>query len=100
MRLAIRLGGTLCWAPAGAEGEFALQSAAELRAASARYPAERVLGELVNEFAAHSPDFAVGWRDHDVRPIATLRKYLRHPELAGSTWTARPCCCPAPTCGW
>ncbi|MFI1198619.1 hypothetical protein ACH4VR_03955 [Streptomyces sp. NPDC020883] len=34
-----------------------------------------------NECAAHSPDFAAGWRDHNVRPIATLRKYLRHPEL-------------------
>ncbi|MGV4925879.1 hypothetical protein [Streptomyces sp. BHT-5-2] len=34
-----------------------------------------------NEFAAHSPDFTAGWRDHNVRPIATLRKYLRHPEL-------------------
>lgn len=81
VRLSIRLGGTLCSAPAGAEGEFARQSAAELRAAGARYPAERVLGELANEFAAHSPDFAAGWRDHDVRPVPTLRKHLRHPEL-------------------
>ncbi|MBL1118416.1 helix-turn-helix domain-containing protein [Streptomyces sp. 110] len=81
VRLSIRLGGTLCSAPAGAEGEFARQSAAQLRTASARYPANRVLGELVNEFAAHSPDFAAGWRDHDVRPIPTLRKHLRHPEL-------------------
>ncbi|MCT2593006.1 helix-turn-helix transcriptional regulator [Streptomyces sp. N2-109] len=81
VRLSIRLGGTLCSAPAGAEGEFARQSAAQLRAASARYPAERVLGELVNEFAAHSPDFATGWRNHEVRPIPTLRKHLRHPEL-------------------
>ncbi|RSN54603.1 transcriptional regulator [Amycolatopsis sp. WAC 04182] len=81
VRLAIRLGGTLCWAPAGAEGEFARQLAAQLRAASVRYPADRVLGELVNELAAHSPEFAAGWRDHDVRPIPTLRKHLRHPEL-------------------
>ncbi|WP_243981557.1 helix-turn-helix transcriptional regulator [Streptomyces sp. NEAU-YJ-81] len=81
VRLAIRLGGTFCWAPAGAEGEFARQFAAQMRAASVRYPADRVLGELVNELAAHSPEFAAGWRDHDVRPIPTLRKYLRHPEL-------------------
>ncbi|WP_153031037.1 helix-turn-helix transcriptional regulator [Amycolatopsis sp. YIM 10] len=81
VRLAIRLGGTSCWAAAGAEGEFARQFAARLRVTSARYPADRVLGELVNELAAHSPDFAAGWRDHDVRPVPTLRKHLHHPEL-------------------
>ncbi|RBQ15914.1 transcriptional regulator [Spongiactinospora rosea] len=81
VRLSIRLGGTFCSAPAGAEGGFARQAAAQLRAAGARYPAERVLGELVNEFAAHSPEFAASWRDHDVRPVPTLRKRLHHPEL-------------------
>ncbi len=81
VRLSIRLGGTVCSAPAGAEGEFARQSAAQLRAARARHPSDRVLGELVNAFAAHSPDFAAGWRDHDVRPVPTLRKHLRHPTL-------------------
>lgn len=80
VRLSLRQGGTLCSAPAGAEGEFARQSAAELRVASARYPGDRVLGELVNEFAAHNPDFAASWANHNVRPIATLRKYLHHPE--------------------
>jgi transcriptional regulator with XRE-family HTH domain len=80
IRLAIRLSGTLCSAPAGADDEFARQSAAQLRAAGAHGPADRFLGELVNEFAAHSPAFAAGWRDHDVRPIPTLRKRLRHPE--------------------
>ncbi|UJW29425.1 helix-turn-helix transcriptional regulator [Saccharothrix sp. AJ9571] len=81
VRLAIRLGGTFCGAPAAEEGEFARQFAAQLRAASVRHPTDRVLGELVNELAAHSPEFAAGWRDHDVRPVPTLRKHLRHPEL-------------------
>lgn len=81
VRLSIRLCDVICSAPAGAEGEFARQIAAQLRATSVRYPTDRALGELVNEFAAHSPDFAAGWRDHDVRPITTLRKYLRHAEL-------------------
>ncbi|MEV4469369.1 MULTISPECIES: helix-turn-helix transcriptional regulator [Nonomuraea] len=81
VRLSIRLDGTLCSAADGAQGEYARQAAAQLRTASARYPAERVLGELVNEFAAHSPDFAAGWRNHEVRPIPTLRKHLHHPEL-------------------
>ncbi|BCL30966.1 transcriptional regulator [Streptomyces aurantiacus] len=81
VRLAIRLNGTLCSAPAGGDDEFARQSAAQLRAAAVHGPADRFLGELVNEFAAHSAAFAAGWRDHDVRPIPTLRKHLRHPEL-------------------
>lgn len=81
VRLAIRHGGTFCRAPAGEERAFARQFAAQLRATSARHPADRVLGELINELAAHSPEFATGWRDHDVRPVPALRKYLRHPEL-------------------
>jgi transcriptional regulator with XRE-family HTH domain len=81
MRLSLRLGDTLCSAPAGTEGEFVRQSAAQLRAAGARYPADRGLGELVNELAAHSPDFVASWRDHDVRPVPTLRKHLHHPQL-------------------
>lgn len=81
VRLAVRLGGTLCSAPAGAEGDFARQSAAHLRAADARHPANRALGELVNEYAAQDPDFAAGWRSHDVRPRPSLRKRLRHPGL-------------------
>ncbi len=81
VRLAIRLGGTLCSAPVGAEGDFARQSAAHLRTAGARHPADRALGELVNEYAAHSPDFVAGWRSHDVHLRPTLRKRLHHPEL-------------------
>ncbi|MEU0145067.1 helix-turn-helix transcriptional regulator [Streptomyces sp. NPDC006288] len=81
VRLAIRLGGTLCSAPAGAEGDFARQSAIHLRAAGARRPADRALGELVDEYASHDPDFAAGWRSHDVRPLPSLRKRLLHPGL-------------------
>ncbi|GAA1936502.1 helix-turn-helix transcriptional regulator [Streptomyces durmitorensis] len=81
VRLAIRLGGTFCRAPAGEEREFARQFAAQLRAAAARYPDDRSLPELINELAAHSPEFLAGWRDHDVRPVPMLRKFLRHPEL-------------------
>ncbi|WCN05201.1 MmyB family transcriptional regulator [Streptomyces sp. M92] len=81
VRLAIRLAGTPCSAPVGAEGHFARQSAAHLRAAGARHPADRALGELVNEYAAHDPDFVAGWRSHDVHPRSTLRKRLHHPPL-------------------
>lgn len=81
VRLSIRLGGTVCGAPDGAGTEFARQAAAELRTATARHPARPALGELVNEFAAHDPDFAASWREHDVRPRPVLRKLVRHPEL-------------------
>jgi transcriptional regulator with XRE-family HTH domain len=81
VRLSVRLGGTLCSAPVGEEDGFARQAAADLRATSARRPADRALGELVNEFAAHSPEFAAAWRSHDVRPRPVLRKHLHHPEL-------------------
>ena len=81
MRLSLRMGNTLCSEPSGAEGDFVRQSVAELRTAGARHPADRVLGELVNELAADSPAFAAGWRDHDVRPVPTLRKHLHHPWL-------------------
>lgn len=81
VRLAVRLGGTLCSAAEGAEGDFARQSAAHLRAASARLPGDRALGELVNEYAAHDADFLTGWRSHAVDPVPALRKRLRHPEL-------------------
>ncbi|MFD2793866.1 helix-turn-helix transcriptional regulator [Promicromonospora vindobonensis] len=81
LRLAVRLSGSLCSAPVGAEDDFARQAAAHLRAASARRPADRALSELVNEYAAHDPNFVAGWRRHDVRPRPTLRKCLRHPEL-------------------
>jgi transcriptional regulator with XRE-family HTH domain len=80
VRLALRLRDTLCSAPASTEGEFIRRSAAQLRAAGARHPADRVLCERVDEFAALSPDFAAGWRDHDVRPLPTLRKRLCHPQ--------------------
>jgi transcriptional regulator with XRE-family HTH domain len=81
VRLSIRLGDTLCSAPAGAEAAFARQTAADLRATSARHPGDRSVGELVNEYAAHSPEFAAAWRNHDVQPRPTLRKHLHHPEL-------------------
>ncbi|SFS52359.1 Helix-turn-helix domain-containing protein [Saccharopolyspora flava] len=73
--------GTLCTAAPGSEGEFLKHTAAQLRTASARYPTDRGLGELINDLAARSPEFAAAWRAHDVRPRLALRKRLHHPEL-------------------
>jgi transcriptional regulator with XRE-family HTH domain len=81
LRLSIRLADTLCSAPAGTEGAFARHAAAELRGTSARRPGDGAIAELVNAYAAHSPDFAAAWRNHDVRPRPALRKHLHHPEL-------------------
>lgn len=80
-RLPILLRDTMCSAPPGAEGEFVQHTAAQLRTASARYPTDRGLSELINELAAHSTEFAAAWRDHDVRTRPSLRKHLHHPRL-------------------
>ncbi|WP_428935716.1 helix-turn-helix transcriptional regulator [Streptomyces sp. ACT015] len=81
VRLAVRLAGTLCSPATGTDDTFARQTAAHLRAAAVRHPANRALGELVDAYAAHSPHFAASWLSHDVRPRPTLRKRLRHPAL-------------------
>lgn len=81
LKLPLLLRDTLCSAPPGEEGEFVQHTAAQLRTASARYPTDRALSELINELASRSPDFAAAWRDHDVRPRTTLRKRLHHPRL-------------------
>lgn len=78
-RISARFRDTLCAGVPGAESTFSRQTAAQLRAAAARYPTDSVLAELVNEFAAHDPEFASSWRDHAVRPVPSVRKRLRHP---------------------
>ncbi|MGW0893798.1 helix-turn-helix transcriptional regulator [Saccharopolyspora sp. NPDC002578] len=78
LRLAMR-GGPLRCEPSG-DG-FTRQAASELRQASARYPADRRLGELVRDFAAHSPEFAAHWRDQELGVGEAVPKRLRHPRL-------------------
>jgi hypothetical protein len=80
-RVSTRLRGTLCTGVPGSESDFSRQVAAQLRAASVRYPTDSVLAELINEFATHDPDFASSWHDHAVRPMPGVRKNLRHPAL-------------------
>ncbi|MET9154418.1 helix-turn-helix transcriptional regulator [Streptomyces griseoflavus] len=78
-RISARFRGTLCTGAPGSESGFPQQVAAELRAASIRYPTDNVLAELINEFAAHDPDFASSWRNHAVRLMPSVRKHLHHP---------------------
>ena len=80
-RISTRFRGTLCTGAPGSESEFSQQVAAQLRAASVLYPTDKVLAELINEFATHDPDFASSWRNHAVRPIPGVRKRLHHPTL-------------------
>ncbi len=60
---------------------FVRQAASELRQASARYPADRRLGQLVRDFAAHSPEFAAHWREQELGVGEAVPKRIRHPRL-------------------
>ncbi|MDG9728673.1 MULTISPECIES: helix-turn-helix transcriptional regulator [unclassified Streptomyces] len=80
-RMSTRFRDTLCTGAPGSESDFSQQTAAQLRAAGARHPADNVLAQLINEFATHDPDFASSWRNHAVRPMPSVRKNLRHPTL-------------------
>ncbi|MFI2906963.1 helix-turn-helix transcriptional regulator [Streptomyces sp. PDY-4] len=80
-RASTRFRDTLCTGAPGSESDFSQQAAAQLRAASVRYPTDNVLAELINEFATHDPDFASSWRNHAVHPVLRVRKNLHHPTL-------------------
>ncbi|WP_069173551.1 helix-turn-helix transcriptional regulator [Streptomyces griseus] len=80
-RMSTRFRATLCTGAPGSESDFSRQAAAQLRAAGVRHPTDNVLAELVNEFAAHDPEFASHWRNHTVHPMPSVRKILRHPVL-------------------
>ncbi|MEU2982595.1 helix-turn-helix transcriptional regulator [Streptomyces hirsutus] len=80
-RISTRFRDTLCTGAPGSESDFSQQAAAQLRAASVRYPTDNVLAELINEFATRDPDFASSWRNHAVRPMPSMRKNLHHPTL-------------------
>ncbi|WP_121749684.1 helix-turn-helix transcriptional regulator [Streptomyces sp. E2N166] len=80
-RISTRFRDTLCTGAPGSESDFSQQAAAQLRAASVRYPTDNVLAELINEFATRDPDFASSWCNHAVRPMPSMRKNLRHPTL-------------------
>ncbi|MFD5749231.1 helix-turn-helix transcriptional regulator [Streptomyces sp. NPDC127033] len=80
-RISTRFRDTLCTGAPGSESDFSQQAAAQLRAASVRYPTDNVLAELINEFATRDPDFASSWCNHAVRPMPSMRKNLHHPTL-------------------
>lgn len=55
------------------------EGVADLRAAWAAHPEDRALADMVADFAAHSPEFARAWAEHDVRVRGRGRKRLNHP---------------------
>ena len=66
--------------PAGAD-QFARESVADLRAASARYPEDAALRALIDRLNSISADFRDLWADVEVSTRRSTRKRLRHPAV-------------------
>ncbi|MFN8075098.1 MAG: helix-turn-helix transcriptional regulator [Kineosporiaceae bacterium] len=60
---------------------FADQCVADLRAASARYPADPAIRALIARLHAVSPEFTRRWDDHHVAAPRTAVKHLDHPVV-------------------
>jgi transcriptional regulator with XRE-family HTH domain len=65
---------------AGAD-DFGRAAVAALRAAAARYPADRGVADLVRRLRAASAEFAGLWTARDVRAAFSSTKRIRHPVL-------------------
>jgi transcriptional regulator with XRE-family HTH domain len=61
--------------------QFAREIVADLRAASARYPADPDIQELITELLAASPEFARLWSEHEVAIQRGLCKTIQHPVV-------------------
>lgn len=66
--------------PAGA-AQFARESVADLRAASARYPDDAAVRTLIDRLNNVSADFRELWADVEVSARRSTRKRLRHPAV-------------------
>lgn len=58
---------------------IAREAVAHLRSASARFPDDARLGELLTELTSESADFRRWWDDHDVSTRRAPRKRFAHP---------------------
>lgn len=61
------------------KSRFARLCVADLRAAAARYPEDKGIGDLVAEMRAMSPEFAALWAAHEVAVRRDQPKRLEHP---------------------
>jgi hypothetical protein len=62
------------------DGEAAAQLA-RFRTAAARHPDDPAFGELIDRLHAASPEVRAWWPRHDVAPLSSGTKRLRHPTL-------------------
>jgi transcriptional regulator with XRE-family HTH domain len=60
---------------------FVRSAVADLRAASARYPDDESLNDLVGELLRASPEFGELWADHEVAVRRAMCKYFDHPVV-------------------
>jgi transcriptional regulator with XRE-family HTH domain len=70
--------------PAGA-AQFARESVADLRAASARYPGDDILRGLIGRLLDSSAEFRDLWAEIEVRARRSTRKRLHHPAIGWLT---------------
>jgi MmyB-like transcription regulator ligand binding domain len=61
--------------------QFARESVADLRAASARYPSDQRLTGLIRQLSAASVEFRDLWDQIDVETRRSTRKRLHHPSI-------------------
>jgi transcriptional regulator with XRE-family HTH domain len=61
--------------------DFALEAAADLRAATSKYPNDPAIAELVADLRAGSAEFAEIWSFHDVSRQQSMCQTIFHPEV-------------------
>jgi transcriptional regulator with XRE-family HTH domain len=74
-------GGPACPYTAADVDEFADQCVADLRAASARFPADPGIRQLIARLRAHSPEFERRWNQHRVCVRRSATKRMYHPTI-------------------
>ncbi|HZE41067.1 MAG TPA: helix-turn-helix transcriptional regulator [Stackebrandtia sp.] len=60
---------------------FARSCVADLRAATARYPDDPELAELVSDLLRSSPEFGEIWAEHEVEVRRSMNKKVIHPQV-------------------
>ena len=65
--------------------EFRHHVVAGLRTATARYPTDPLIQDLVTELRADSVDFTRLWQRHDVQAQPVITKAFRHPGVGSIT---------------
>jgi MmyB-like transcription regulator ligand binding domain len=59
---------------------------ARFRTAAARHPGDPGFAELIERLQAGSPEVRAWWPRHDVAPLSSGRKRIRHPVLGDLTF--------------